>query len=372
MQSEAYFYHIWEKFPLGTNILNADEELIILSRGDLSTNLGPDFQGARISFNGEVYSGDIEIHLRSSDWYHHGHHLNRAFNNVILHLVWNSENREIITNNNLSIPELSFQNLQIVEEPGEDAKPDLIELFFQRYVRKLTYCQELLQFYSPEDVLWILLSRTLGYRLNADTMELFARVYYPVRIRQLIHSKAMVEEILISAAFRDENKNSQSLLHHLPRLQVPWRNGGRPANNPERRIKYLSLLIQKFWITDIFKVTNDIIVERKKWDFILKQISDLFRVTDKKVNPGRGRLIVFIINWILPLMNAVHPDQPIFQQYLLDLYWSIPPETISRKLPDHIGNPVNAAESQGLFEWRERQKGDFKPWVGELRIPYGI
>lgn len=51
---------------------------------------GPDIHDAVLSFSGDKqhYSfGDVEFHIRASDWYHHQHHLDTRYNNVILHVV---------------------------------------------------------------------------------------------------------------------------------------------------------------------------------------------------------------------------------------------------------------------------------------------
>lgn len=49
---------------------------------------GPDFQLAKIRFDGLTWFGSIEFHLKSSDWYKHQHHIDLAYENVILHVVY--------------------------------------------------------------------------------------------------------------------------------------------------------------------------------------------------------------------------------------------------------------------------------------------
>lgn len=54
---------------------------------------GPDFHSATIQIgDGPEVTGDVEIHLRGNDWFHHGHDNDPRYNNVILHVVlWDSD-----------------------------------------------------------------------------------------------------------------------------------------------------------------------------------------------------------------------------------------------------------------------------------------
>lgn len=63
------------------------QPLTVVYRGRWTFGFGPDFQGALIAFGAELRQGDIEIHLRASGWREHGHHLNPAYNSVILHVI---------------------------------------------------------------------------------------------------------------------------------------------------------------------------------------------------------------------------------------------------------------------------------------------
>ncbi|MEE4311725.1 MAG: DUF2851 family protein [candidate division KSB1 bacterium] len=61
--------------------------VVVLSLGRKNMDSGPDFKHIAVKINGVIHQGDMEIHLAANDWYQHGHHLDSAYNNVVLHLV---------------------------------------------------------------------------------------------------------------------------------------------------------------------------------------------------------------------------------------------------------------------------------------------
>lgn len=62
--------------------------LTVVFRGWPNSGPGPDFRDAILAdARGELRRGDIEIHQRVGDWWHHGHHRDPAYNDVVLHVV---------------------------------------------------------------------------------------------------------------------------------------------------------------------------------------------------------------------------------------------------------------------------------------------
>ncbi|CUS99683.1 DUF2851 family protein [Candidatus Chrysopegis kryptomonas] len=85
---EISLYSIWlshaGKLKLKTK--NSDE-IEILDTGEVNTTDGADFTDAKVKINGKIYRGDVEIHIKASDWKNHKHHLDERYNTVILHVV---------------------------------------------------------------------------------------------------------------------------------------------------------------------------------------------------------------------------------------------------------------------------------------------
>lgn len=90
---EAFLHFIWQFQYFNKQQLTTvcGTGVHVLSTGFLNSNAGPDFHQARILLGNVEWHGQIEIHYCSSDWIKHKHHLDEAYNNVILHVVWKSD-----------------------------------------------------------------------------------------------------------------------------------------------------------------------------------------------------------------------------------------------------------------------------------------
>jgi len=87
---ENFLYYIWKHKKLDVLNLKTTQGLpiTIVKVGDHNTNSGPDFFNAHLLINEQLWVGNIEMHVKSSDWYAHGHDTDLAYDNVILHIVW--------------------------------------------------------------------------------------------------------------------------------------------------------------------------------------------------------------------------------------------------------------------------------------------
>src|SRR3954447_14193485 len=103
---------IWEQQVL-VGLLPADDghRYQVVFRGrPWSEERGPDFQGAVLAReDGLLLRGDVEIHVRASDWRHHGHGKDAAYNSAVCQVVlWQDEPRPIRRQDGTVIPTIGL------------------------------------------------------------------------------------------------------------------------------------------------------------------------------------------------------------------------------------------------------------------------
>ncbi len=93
---EKFLYEIWKRQDFVKELETSDGQLVkIVDPGTENKETGgPDFKHAKIQIGNLTFSGDIEIDGVHSDWKAHGHHLNKKYNSVILHIVFNNSHRD--------------------------------------------------------------------------------------------------------------------------------------------------------------------------------------------------------------------------------------------------------------------------------------
>lgn len=87
--NESFLQYVWQH-QLLEGELRTDEGLVVKVErpGLLNRDAGPDFFDARILIDGTLWVGNVEVHVKSSDWNAHKHSTDRAYDNVVLHVVF--------------------------------------------------------------------------------------------------------------------------------------------------------------------------------------------------------------------------------------------------------------------------------------------
>jgi len=107
IMNEELFQYLWEHGLFRPEMLftTEGEAVVVQHRGLRNHNAGPDFLNARIKIGDKIWVGNVELHVRSSDWLRHGHARNKLYQNIILHVVW-QEDKPL---DNASFPTLALK-----------------------------------------------------------------------------------------------------------------------------------------------------------------------------------------------------------------------------------------------------------------------
>ena len=107
---ETLLHHIWKfnKFQ-STNLKTTQNQSVVIKLlGQHNLGAGPDFFNAQINIDGQLWAGNVEIHIKSSDWYVHHHETDTNYDNVILHVVWEHDT-DVFRKDNTAIPTLELK-----------------------------------------------------------------------------------------------------------------------------------------------------------------------------------------------------------------------------------------------------------------------
>ena len=119
--NEALLHTIWKYKLLGqTQFKGSKQETIeVISIGEHNQDSGPDFFNSKIKVNDIVLAGNVEIHIKTSDWLKHNHKQDKAYDNLVLHVVYEHD-KELPQNEKFNVSVLELKNY---------IKPSLLEQY---------------------------------------------------------------------------------------------------------------------------------------------------------------------------------------------------------------------------------------------------
>lgn len=196
---EQLLHYVWKHklFPLKPLKTTGGLPLEIIDPGLSNPNEGPDFFNAKIKVNGVLWVGNVEIHLRASDWYRHGHDQNEVYNTIILHVASDIDvqvyrkNGEAIPQLELHFPPYLIENYtELIKTTHYPACYKIIpglsnfllhswmdSLRVERFEQKTKQIRRRLEQYNGdwERTFFITLARNFGFATNSDVFELWAQ-----------------------------------------------------------------------------------------------------------------------------------------------------------------------------------------------------
>ncbi|MDE6266099.1 MAG: DUF2851 family protein [Muribaculaceae bacterium] len=404
---EEDLQYAWQHklYPEGKLQDTAGNPVSVLSPGWINHDAGPDFFNAKIVINGQEWAGNVEVHMKSSDWYRHGHQHNPAYDSVILHVV-DTADTEVTRQDGTPIPQLElhvtekmarFKEMLMtggtIELPCADMIPDIPRIYLTDWITALGYeriyskTDRLEAILSAtgnnwEETLYIILARALGFGKNSDQFERLARSMPLCYLRKHRDSITALESMLFGqSALLDyipaENEYAAMLQREylfyarkfsLERPEICWQTGRmRPQNLPHRRIAMLAALLHEH--TNMF---SEIISA----DRSVEQYKDLFDVTlspfwssnynfatwhEPELTKAKGlshqSVNTLIINAVVPLLHSYGTiyNKPALRERAIDLLESLPAEKNSPvEILRRAGFPCGSAfESQGCLQLRK-------------------
>lgn len=149
--SERLLAHVWETQAFAAVSLRAidGQAVEILWRGRKNLDAGPDFLDALIRIGGRLRDGDVELHVRSSDWRAHGHERDPHYARVILHVVIDADGAPVRINGE-DVPTLAVAPL--LAAPIDRLREQFEQAEAER-VRRLEACQASLRRVPVDDLL---------------------------------------------------------------------------------------------------------------------------------------------------------------------------------------------------------------------------
>lgn len=415
---EDFLHYLWKfkKFETLNLRTTKKEQITIIKTGDYLELSGPDFFNAQIVIGEQKWAGNIEIHIKSSDWYVHGHEKDVAYENVILHVVWEHDT-EIFGKNNVEIPVLilkdyvsaeTLNNYQSLISPKswiscEKQIAQLDEfvfknwqerLFFERLERKSKFIYDLLEETNQdwEAVLFCLLAKNFGLNTNGNSFLQIARSIPFSIIRKESFEVENLEALLLGTSglldferedvyFKDLKIRYFYLLHKY-QLEKIYTDPveffkHRPDNFPTIRLSQLASLYNKH--QNLFSKIVALKSVKEIYD-VLNVSASLYwqnhyqfdKESPKKSKPlSKSFIDLLVINTIIPVQFAYASIMgESIEEDLIELLNQVSPEknSIIDKFESFGVSSKNAFDTQTLLQL----KNEYCNHNGCLRCAVGM
>ena len=195
---EELLHYTWKHrlLPLQPLVTTDGRPVEVIDPGLHNRNAGPDFFNAKVRIGETLWVGNVEIHLKASDWYLHGHDSDHRYDNVVLH-VCQTVDRDVMTADGKYLPQLQLDVPTTVREHYEELLhtdqyppcyriiPDLSALTVHAWMaalqtERLEQKTEAIRQRAErlegswEAAFFVTLARNYGFGINGDAFEQWA------------------------------------------------------------------------------------------------------------------------------------------------------------------------------------------------------
>ena len=272
---------IWQQ-AVGNKLTSTEDTVVnVIYPGRTNGDNGPDFRDAVIAHKSHLMKGDVEVHIKSSDWYSHGHNTDAEYNNVILHVVmWHDCNSATLLQSSKAVPIICLAmalrqqayllpcNLpcfQILNRMDMQSLKNLLSIAGEaRFKQKAIHFGAELKQKEERHVFLRGIMKALGYAKNTKPFENLAdRV--PLNSIETQKGVALKQALLLGTAGLLPSQRWQGEFEgkkEVQELEQLWRSADRkietmkegdwnlshiyPNNSPVRRIVALSYLLERY------------------------------------------------------------------------------------------------------------------------------
>jgi len=401
--TEAFLYYLWRYQLFNTPLFSTDGNAItVLNPGSINTDSGPDFFNSKIKIDNTTWVGNIEIHIRSSDWNRHQHQIDAAYNNTILHVVLECD-QMVMTQDHQELKclelkgKFSSRSLQRYEYllhnknwiPCAHQLDDISDFEWKNWLERLSierlenksqFVEELLESTTNdwEKAFFICISGYFGQKINQLPFQIMARSLPPSIIAKHKDQLFQIEALMFGQAGLLETDSEEPYHRELKReyeflakkyklFPMPnhlWKYMRlRPAAFPDIRIAQLAHLMSK---TDfLFSKILDINELKQLEELLHSQASEFwnehyrFGVSSpprlKKM--GNSSIHTLFINAVIPFLFVYgrRKGEIKYEERALAFLSLIKPEQnqITKNFTKIGKKAINALESQAQIELKQ-------------------
>lgn len=402
---EDFLCYVWQHKLLNNNILKSSEQedIEIIHPGTRNYDSGPDYTAAKIRIGRTIWAGNVEIHIKASDWIAHKHHKDPAYSNIILHVLYVDDTKNKHTHRVLPLPSLEIKNYidnkiynnfhRLINQKNWVACQNLVQnvnkiiisnwlnrLIIERLENKSEEIMHFLKYNNNnwEETFYYFLARNFGFKKNKTAFGMLAQRTPYKALGKHKNQLLQLEALLFGqAGFLNEDfedvypKTLKSEYFFLkkkynlkPLEKKLWKHSKlRPANFPCIRISQFSQLFHRskklfselMNAKTLHEIHKHFEIECSPY-WVKHYMFDKASI-DKTKMLGEDSINNIIINTIIPFMfiyGKERLDKNLMERSL-EFLSQLPPESnhIVRKWGVTGVNAHSAADSQALIELKK-------------------
>lgn len=401
--TEAFLQYVWQHGLMGRKLSTVDGRPVdVIRPGELNRDSGPDFFNARIAVDGIEWAGNVEVHLRTSDWDAHRHGCDAAYNNIILHVVYEHDTEIVMQNGKCPLtvelksqldPSLFERYDTLMQRVADEtvacadslaSVPAFVteawmdRLLVERIEQKASLVHRLLDESRGgwEQTCYWLLARYFGGRVNADAFEMLAKSVDHRMLARWKDDPQRLEAVLMGQAGLLDGYFEDDYPRQLQSDYNALRTGASLTPIAGHLWKFFCLRPSSFPTIRISQFARLIAASSALFSKLLAmdKASEIVALFNQEAAPywrnhyrfdrpsehestkrlGRAQAEVLVINAWVPLLfvyGTAHGQQH-YKEQAVDLLHQLPAENnnVTRRWQQLGVTPADSASSQALLQ----------------------